>query len=178
MTVRDERQAAASDGARFSVRSNRAGDVRTSWRTLASIGVVGGLLSGLFAIGRGILMVPLLVWRARMDQRRAAATSLVAVVPAAVVSSATYLVHGKVDVMAGLVLTVGAVAGAAIGSRLLRRLPMTWLRWMFVDFIVLVAVRLLLLHPGSDHKAQLTLAVALGYVAVGLVMVSPRACSV
>ena len=58
------------------------------------------------------MMVPLLVWRARMDQRRAAATSLVAIIPTAVVSSATYLAHGDVDVIAGLFVAVGAILGA------------------------------------------------------------------
>lgn len=143
---------------------------RTSWWTLAAIGVVGGMLSGLFAIGGGILMVPLLVWRARMDQRRAAATSLVAIIPAALVSSGTYLVHGKVDLMASVFVAAGAVVGAALGSRLLRRLPLSWLRWMFVGFILLVALRLLLLDPGHSHGVALTPTVAFGYLGVGLVM--------
>ena len=63
------------------------------WLALALIGLVGGILSGLFAIGGGILMVPLLVWRAHLDQRQASATSLAAIVPAAIVGSATYLAN-------------------------------------------------------------------------------------
>jgi uncharacterized membrane protein YfcA len=141
-----------------------------SWGTLAAIGAVGGVLSGLFAIGGGILMVPLLVWRARMDQRRAAATSLVAIIPTGVVSSAIYLAHGDVDVIAGLFVAVGAILGAVIGSRLLRRLPLTWLRWMFIVFLLAVAARLLLVEPGRGHSVPLTLWVMLGYVALGVVM--------
>jgi len=75
-----------------------AGPGRGYWATLAAIGAVGGVLSGLFAIGGGILMVPLLIWRARLGQRQAAATSLVAVIPAAAVSSATYLANGDVSI--------------------------------------------------------------------------------
>ena len=59
------------------------------------------MLSGLFAIGGGILMVPLLTWRAGMDQRRAAATSLVAIIPTGIVSSITYLVNGQSSGSAG-----------------------------------------------------------------------------
>jgi uncharacterized membrane protein YfcA len=141
-----------------------------SWGTLALIGAVGGALSGLFAIGGGILMVPLLVWRAGMDQRRAAATSLLAIIPAAVVSSATYLVHGDVDVIAGVFVAAGAVIGALVGSRLLRRLPLAWLRWMFIVFILGIAVRLLLVEPGRGERIPLTPWVVFGYVALGLVM--------
>jgi uncharacterized membrane protein YfcA len=137
---------------------------------LIVIGVIGGILSGLFAIGGGILMVPLLAWRARMDQRRAAATSLVAIIPTAVVSSVAYLIHGDIDVVAGAFVAVGAVAGAVLGSRLLKRLPVTWLRWAFIVFILTIAVRLLLVTPGRGHSIPLTPWVVLGYLALGMVM--------
>ena len=70
------------------------------WAALILTGAVGGILSGLFAIGGAIVMVPLLEWRAGMDHRRAAATSLVAIIPTALVSSATYLAHADVDIVA------------------------------------------------------------------------------
>jgi hypothetical protein len=141
-----------------------------SWRTLAAIGFTGGVLSGLFAIGGGILMVPLLVWRAGLDQRRAAATSLVAIVPTAVVSSVTYLLHGAVDLVAGSFIAAGAISGAVIGSRLLRRISLPALRWMFIVFIVVIAARLLFVAPQRGHAVQLSLLIGIGYVALGLVM--------
>ncbi len=140
------------------------------WAVLAGVGVVGGILSGLFAVGGGILMVPLLVRWAGMDQRRAAATSLVAIVPAALVGSLTYLLDGHVDVVAALLVTSGAIAGALVGARLLRRIPVVALRWMFVVFVLLVAARLLLVAPERGAHVDLTLLVAAGYVGVGLVM--------
>ncbi len=141
-----------------------------SWSTLAAIGVTGGVLSGLFAIGGGILMVPLLVWRAGLDQRRAAATSLVAVVPAAFVSSITYLLHGAVDLTASAFVAVGATVGAAAGSRLLRRIPLPTLRWMFIVFLLVIAARLLSASPQRGHEICLSLLVGVGYVVLGLAM--------
>ncbi len=141
-----------------------------SWGDLAVIGVIGGVLSGLFAIGGGILMVPLLVWRAGLDQRRAAATSLVAIVPAAVVGSVTYLLHGAVDLVAGAFIAVGAVSGAVIGSRLLQRIPLPALRWSFIVFIVAIAARLALIAPHRGHPVDVSVVTALGFVALGLVM--------
>ena len=140
------------------------------WVTLTVIGAIGGTLSGLFAIGGGILMVPLLVWRARMDQRSAAATSLIAVVPSAIVGSGTYLAHGDADLVAGAAIAVGAIGGVVIGSALLRRIPLGWLRWMFIAFILGVALRLLFVTPDRGEALQMSVGVAVGYVVLGVVM--------
>ena len=137
---------------------------------LALIGVVGGLLSGAFGIGGGIIMVPLLVSVGGLDQRAAAATSLVAIVPAAVVGSITYFVNGEIDFAAGGLVAIGAVVGTLIGTRLLRTIPLAWLRWMFIALIVVVAVRMLLVPPERGDSVELTVWVALAYVALGLVM--------
>jgi uncharacterized membrane protein YfcA len=163
-------EATASAGPAVADGSASASPANPRLGALLLIGVLGGVLSGLFAIGGGILMIPLLAWRARMDQRRAAATSLVAIVPTAVVSSAAYLLHGEIDVVAGALVAVGAVAGAVIGSRLLRRLPVTWLRWAFIVFLLTIAVRLLLVTPGRGHSIPLSPVVVLGYLALGMIM--------
>ncbi|BBY50481.1 UPF0721 transmembrane protein [Mycolicibacterium arabiense] len=138
------------------------------WRVLVVVGAIGGVLSGLFAIGGAILMVPLLVWRGGMDQRRAAATSLVAIIPTAVVSSAAYLVHADVDIAAAGLISAGAIGGAVVGSRLLRRLPMTWLRWTFIAFLLLTAAHLLIAVPEPGHRVGFSLAVAIGYLGLGV----------
>ena len=140
------------------------------WVTLVGIGAVGGVLAGLFAVGGGILMVPLLMWRAGMDQRRAAATSLVAIVPTALVSSLTYLAQGQVDLVASLFVMLGAVVGTVVGTRLLHRIPVDRLRWMFLAFLLVVAARLLLVAPDRGGEVVLTTLTAAGYAGVGLVM--------
>lgn len=141
---------------------------RLPWSALLLTGAVGGILSGMFAIGGAIVMVPLLVWRAGMDQRRAAATSLVAIIPTAVASSATYLIHGAVDVVAALLISVGAIGGAMIGTRLLRRLPLTWLRWAFIGFILAVAAHVAVAGHEPVRAVAFSPVVAGGYVALGV----------
>ena len=143
---------------------------QAGWATLVLIGTIGGLLSGLFAIGGGLVMVPLLTTFARMNQRVASATSLAAVVPAAVVGSITYLIAGEIDLTAGGLVSAGAIPGAVIGSALLRRIPLTVLRWMLIVFILLVAARLLLITPVRGHHASFSLSVGAGYVMLGLLM--------
>lgn len=155
-------------------RSATADDATTtpqgSWPALVTIGVIGGVLSGLFAIGGSILMVPLLMWRGHFDQRRASATSLAAIMPTAVVSSAAYLFHGQVDVLAAAIIAVGAAVGAAVGSALLERIPILALRWMFIAFILVVAVRLVFLTPQRGHHVSLSVGIVVGYIALGFLM--------
>ncbi|MFO7690413.1 MAG: sulfite exporter TauE/SafE family protein [Cryobacterium sp.] len=141
-----------------------------NWTALIFIGLIGGLLSGTFGVGGGIIMVPLLVWLAHMDQRRASATTLVAIIPAATVGSLTYLANGETDLRAAGIIALGAVVGAVIGSQLLRRLPLVWLRWMFIVMLVVVAVRMLLIVPERGDALELSVLVGLGYLALGLVM--------
>lgn len=141
----------------------------STFAKLAITGVVGGLLSGAFGVGGGILMVPLLINLAGMDQRRASATSLVAIIPAAIAGSLAYFVQGQVDVPAAAFLAIGGVVGAYFGTRLLQRLPLGLLRWLFVALLVVVGIRMLLVVPprGEGH-IDITLVTALLLVGVGL----------
>jgi len=137
---------------------------------LLLVGVLGGILSGAFGVGGGIVMVPLLMLLAGMDQRQASATSLVAIVPTSIAGAITYGVAGHLDVVAGLVIAVGGIAGSLIGARLLRALPLGWLRWLFVALLVLVAVRLFIEVPERGTGLVLTPGAIAGLVTLGLVM--------
>jgi len=138
------------------------------WLLLLGIGAVGGLLSGMFAIGGGVVLVPLLKAMVRMDHRRAVATSLLAIVPTAVVASIAYIANGEFDPVAAALISVGAIAGALVGSALLRRIPVLWLEWMFIALLVVIAVRLALVAPVRGDTVVFSPAVAVAYVTLGL----------
>ncbi|MCD2441497.1 sulfite exporter TauE/SafE family protein [Agromyces sp. SYSU K20354] len=144
---------------------------RASWVRLALIGAAGGLLSGAFGVGGGILMVPLLIVFADMDQRRASATSLAAIVPTAVVGAITYSVNGEVDVIAALFVAAGGIVGGWLGAKLLGRIPLTWLRWMFIGLLVIVAARMLFLVPERvAGLVELDALTIVGMVVLGVVI--------
>lgn len=138
---------------------------------LIAVGVVGGLLSGAFGVGGGIIMVPLLIVLAGFDQRRAAATSLAAIVPTAIVGSIAYFANGEVDLAAAGLVAVGGIGGSWIGAHLLRRLPIGWLRWGFIVLLLVVAVRLVIVPPDrTADPAELDLGIGIAYVGLGFVM--------
>ncbi|MFN3707559.1 sulfite exporter TauE/SafE family protein [Microcella sp.] len=137
---------------------------------LLAVGAIGGLLAGLFGVGGGIVMVPLLLWLTRMDQRHAAATSLVAIVPTAIAGSIFYGIGGQVDWLAALFVGAGTIVGAPIGAWLLRSLPLAWLRWLFIVGLLAAAVYLILVTPERGSSLDLEPLVMLGLVGLGLVM--------
>ncbi|UYN82713.1 MAG: sulfite exporter TauE/SafE family protein [Microcella sp.] len=137
---------------------------------LLAVGAIGGLFSGLFGVGGGLLMVPLLMWWARMPQRRATATSLLAIVPTGIVGSIGYAIGGQIDVLAGVIIGAGAIAGAPLGTLLLRRLPIVWLRWMLIAGMLAAAVYLMLVEPDRGAALALTPASVAGLVLLGVTM--------
>lgn len=132
------------------------------------IGTAAGILSGLFGVGGGIVLVPALIFLARMDARRAAATSLAAVIPIAASGLVGYASGGQVDWVVAAVLTTAAVVGSAIGTRLLRLLPERTLMLAFAVLLVGVAVRMFFQTGEAGGRGAIDVALVLGVVAVGL----------
>ncbi|WEK60670.1 MAG: sulfite exporter TauE/SafE family protein [Candidatus Microbacterium colombiense] len=139
-----------------------------AYAAFITIGLLAGLLSGLFGVGGGTVIVPLLVLFLHFDQRLAAGTSLAAIVPTASVGVISYAVSGSVAWIPALILAAGAVVGAQIGTRLLPRISQTALRWGFVGFLVLVIITLFLVIPSRDAEFVLSWITALALIAVGL----------
>jgi uncharacterized membrane protein YfcA len=110
---------------------------------LAGVGLGAGLLSGLFGVGGGIVMVPAMVLLAGMAQRRASATSLAAIVPIAAVGAIIFGRADSVDLAAAAVLVVGSLVGVQIGARLMARVGDDRLRIGFAIFMIAVALTML-----------------------------------
>lgn len=137
--------------------------------TCIGVGLLAGLMSGLFGVGGGTVIVPLLVLILGFDQRFAAGTSLAAIVPTATVGVVSYAIHGSVAWIPALILAVGAVGGAQIGTWLLPRLSLTVLRWSFVGFLVAVIVSLFIVIPSRDADLPLTVVTVIGFIVLGVV---------
>jgi len=126
-----------------------------SAQALVAAGLVAGLLSGLFGVGGGIILVPALV-QLGMPQRLAAGTSVAAILPTAIVGSLGYALAGDVDLIAAAALAVGVVIGAQIGSLLLAQLSREVLFWSFFVFLLLSIVSLWVSVPSRDAQVELS----------------------
>ena len=142
---------------------------RPSIVILAVFGAITGLLSGLFGIGGGVLLVPMLVMFLGYQQRLAAGTSVAAILPAAVVGGIGYAVQGNVDWVAAVLLAIGIVIGAQIGSYLLSKVPTGFLRWLFMVFLLGIVVSLWFVVPQRDAEIEITVLLGAALVLLGLV---------
>jgi uncharacterized membrane protein YfcA len=110
---------------------------------LAAFGVLTGMLSGLLGVGGGIFMVPFLVLVVGLSQHQAQATSLLVVLPTAVVAS--WLLHRRGVGNLRVALRMGAIGmiGSIGGTFLALSLPGSVLRVIFAALMVVVGLRLL-----------------------------------
>lgn len=107
------------------------------------VGLAAGLLSGLFGIGGGILMVPALVLLANFQTKLAIGTSLGALVlPVGILGAYTYYQHGNLSIKTSLLLASGLILGAWVGARFAQMIPGPTLQRMFAVLLVAMAIRL------------------------------------
>jgi uncharacterized protein len=112
--------------------------------TLAAIGTLAGLFSGLFGVGGGVVIVPLLVLWLGFDERLATGTSLAAIVVIAAVATAVHGAYGNVHLREGVLVGVPAVAGVLIGTELQQRISTKAISLVFAALLTVVALDLLL----------------------------------
>jgi uncharacterized membrane protein YfcA len=113
------------------------------WELLAAgaLGALAGVFAGLFGIGGGILFVPTLTLVLGLTQIHAEATSLLAILPAAIVGAWRQHRYGNVRWRPALILGVAAIAGVEAGVQIAEALPQHALRRLFGALMILVAAQ-------------------------------------
>ncbi len=116
-----------------------AGDSREKYE-LAGIGLGGGFFSGLFGVGGGTVMVPLLVLLRGFNEKKATGTSLLAIVIVAIYAVIGNAIFGKVDVVKGVLFGIPAIGGVLFGTWFQQRLSDRMLSGMFGCLMVVVVI--------------------------------------
>jgi uncharacterized membrane protein YfcA len=112
--------------------------------TLAGVGTAAGLFSGLFGVGGGIVMVPLMVLALGYGEREATGTSLAAIVLIAGVAAAVQGLYGNVRLEEAALVGVPAVGGVLVGTWLQQRVPTRVISLLFAALLFASAVALAL----------------------------------
>jgi uncharacterized membrane protein YfcA len=105
------------------------------------LGLVAGVLAGMFGIGGGLLFVPTLI-ALGLGHHEALGTSLLAIIPTVLVGTWRQARYGNVRWRAGAVLGIAAAAAAQGGVALAVSLPDAALRRLFAGLLVLVAAQI------------------------------------
>jgi uncharacterized membrane protein YfcA len=113
----------------------------TSYFVAAALGVVAGVLSGLFGVGGGILFVPILTWIG-LSQLHAEASSLLAIIPTVLVGVWRQQRYGNVRWRPAAVLGVASIAATVGGAQVAVSLPESTLRKLFGVLIICVGAQI------------------------------------
>lgn len=105
------------------------------------LGVVAGVLAGMFGVGGGILFVPTLTWLG-LTQLHAEATSLLAIIPTVLVGVWRHHRYGNVRWKPAIVIGVASIGAAVGGAQVAESLPESTLRKLFALLLLLTAAQI------------------------------------
>ncbi len=121
-------------------------DLFLNWGRLAAgtgLAFFGGLVSGLLGVGGGVLLVPIMALVLLMPMHAVVATSMFTMIFTSLSGVAQHWILGNVNFEYGLLLALGALAGAQVGARLCRRVSAEKLRLIFGVLVLVVSVQMI-----------------------------------
>ncbi len=109
----------------------------------AFIGLVAGLISGLFASGGGLILVPAFIYILKMEDKLARGTATFCILPMVFVSSIFYYKNNNINLKVGILCAIGGVIGGITGTRLLKKIPTIYVKIIFTIFLFYVSIKML-----------------------------------
>ena len=108
------------------------------------IGLVAGVICGLFASGGGLILVPAFVYLLEMDDKLARGTAVFCILPMVVTSSIFYYKENYINWKIGIYCAFGGIIGGIIGAKLLKKIPTKYVRILFTIFLFYVSIKMYL----------------------------------
>ena len=108
------------------------------------IGIIAGFISGLFASGGGMIVVPAFVHLFKMDESTARATCVFSILPMVIASGMFYYNNNFLDWTIGIKCAVGGIIGGYIGAKLLKKLSAKTLKIAFIIFLSYVSIKMII----------------------------------
>jgi uncharacterized membrane protein YfcA len=111
---------------------------------LAAIGTAAGAFSGMFGVGGGTIIVPLLILWFGFGERVATGTSLAAIILIAAIAVGLQGAYGNVEPLKALVVGVPALGGVVVGAAVQQRIPERTISLLFAALLIVIAVKLVI----------------------------------
>lgn len=111
---------------------------------IALIGIIAGMISGLFSSGGGLILVPVFTYLLKLEEKEARATSLFCMVFMVIVTAIVYQQNNFIHWSLGIKCAIGGIVGGLIGGKLLNKLPDKYLQIAFIVFLLYAGINNLL----------------------------------
>lgn len=108
------------------------------------IGLVSGIVSGMFASGGGLILIPAYSYLFNSSEKETKATAIFCILPMVIVSSFFYEFGSCIDMKVALLCAFGAIIGTIIGSKLLNKLKPKYLKIIFIIFLFYSGIRIII----------------------------------
>lgn len=108
------------------------------------IGIMAGLISGMFSAGGGLLLVPIFVYILKLSEKQARATSLFCILPMVIITAIIYSKNNFMDWHIGIKCAIGGIIGGIIGGKLLNKIPTKYLKISFIVFLFYAGISIIL----------------------------------
>jgi uncharacterized protein len=113
---------------------------------LTLVGLVAGVLAGMFGIGGGLVIVPALIYLVKLKELEAIGTSLAALIPpVGLLGAFEYYRNGYINLKYAAIIAVGLFIGAYFGAKLMIPLPPQTIRRIYGIFLAAIAARMLIM---------------------------------
>ena len=107
------------------------------------IGLLAGIISGLFSTGGGMILVPAFIYLLNMEDAKARGSSVFCILPMVLTSSFFYYKEHYIDWNIALLCAIGGTIGGYIGAKLLKKLPEKVLKIAFTVFLIYISFKML-----------------------------------
>ena len=108
------------------------------------LGIIAGFISGLFASGGGMIVVPAFVHVFKLEEAEARATCIFAILPMVIASGIFYYNNNFLDWSIGIKCAIGGIVGGYIGAKLLKKLSAKVLKIVFIIFLIYVSIKMII----------------------------------
>lgn len=112
------------------------------WKKIV-IGILAGIVSGLFSTGGGMILVPAFIYLLKLDATKARGTSVFCILPMVLVSSFFYYKGNFIDWKIAILCAIGGAVGGYIGAKLLKKVPEKILKIVFTCFLAYVSFKMI-----------------------------------
>ena len=112
------------------------------WKKII-IGMLAGIVSGLFSTGGGMILVPAFMYWLRLDATKSRGTSLFCILPMVITSSFFYYKGNFIDWKIAILCAIGGAIGGFVGAKLLKKLPVKVFKITFILFLIYASYNML-----------------------------------
>lgn len=108
------------------------------------VGFFTGLISGLFASGGGMILIPVLIHKMNLDEKKARGTAIYCILPMVITSSFFYYKNNYFDFKIGIRCMIGGIIGGLIGVKILEKVSNKTLSKILIAFLIYSSIKLII----------------------------------